>query len=277
MESCKGRIQIESHFFIRPPLQDMRRNLPFVIIATVLLVALGGGFLLFQWKQAGAPVLKEAPGNPGAEPPHIRGGAKARVTLEEFGDYQCPPCAGLSKTLAKVEHEYGAKVQVVFRNYPLRIHKHAMIAACAAEAAGLQGRFWEMHDLLFQNSVHWPGGSDTRNVVTDPSPAPRPVSTLIAQEPEVRAVFARYAASLNLDVERFKKDMDSEQVKARIKLDQARAAALGVDRTPVLFLNGRQLVTAWRTEAELRQAIDAELGGKASSLALATATPSPAK
>ena len=93
----------------------------------------------------------------------------------------------------------------------------------------------------------------------------------------MRAVFASYAATLKLDVERFKKDLDSEQVKARIKLDQARAAAIGVDRTPVLFLNGRQLVTAWRTEPELRQAIDAELGGKASSPALATATPPPAK
>lgn len=255
----------------------MRRSLPFIIVGAVLLLALGGGLAFFRWKKASVPVLKTAPGHPGAEPMHIRGGPRARVTLEEFGDYQCPPCAGLSRTLDKVEHHYGSRLRVIFRNYPLRIHKHAMIAACAAEAAGLQGRFWEMHDLLFQNSAHWPGGSDTRTVLSDTSLIPKPTSTVIAQESEVRAVFASYAATLKLDVERFKKDMDSEQVKERIRLDQARAAAIGVDRTPVVFLNGRHLATDWRSEAELRQAIDAELAGKPASPGPPTATPTPAK
>jgi protein-disulfide isomerase len=255
----------------------MRRYLPFIIIAAVLLLGGGGGALLFRWKRASVPVLKDAPGHPGAEPAHIRGGSRARVTLEEFGDYQCPPCAGLSKTLDKVEHDYGARLRVVFRNYPLRMHKHAMIAARAAEAAGLQGRFWEMHDLLFQNSQHWPAGSDARATLGPAAPTPAPQSIVIAAEPQVRAVFESYAATLKLDVERFKKDMESEQVKARIEQDQSRAAALGVDRTPIVFLNGRQLLTAWRTPQELSQAIDAELSGKASSTTTPTVTPTSAK
>jgi predicted DsbA family dithiol-disulfide isomerase len=100
---------------------------------------------------------------------------------------------------------------------------------------------------------------------------------VIAAEPQVRAVFESYAATLKLDVERFKKDMESEQVKARIEQDQSRAAALGVDRTPIVFLNGRQLLTAWRTPQELSQEIDAELSGKASSTTTPSVTPTSAK
>src|SRR5438105_11917677 len=132
----------------------MRRFLPFAIIAAVLLVAAGSGLLLFRSKDSNTPI-KIALGNPGAEPAHIRGGANARVTLEEFGDYQCAPCGLLAATLLKVEHANESRVRVVFRQFPLDMHAHGLTAACAAEAAGLQGRFWEMHDLLFQNALNW--------------------------------------------------------------------------------------------------------------------------
>jgi protein-disulfide isomerase len=233
----------------------MRRYLPFFIVGAVLLLTIGGGLLLFRSKSG--PPLKIATGKPGAEPAHIRGPANARVTLEEFGDFQCPPCGFLAATLLKVEHDYADKLRVVFREFPLAMHPHAMTAATAAEAAGLQGRFWEMHDLLFQNSVQWG------------KPAPRPSAApgqLIPAPPEealnVLATFAEYAARLGLDVERFKKEMNSAEVKARIQLDQERGASIGVDRTPVLFIEGVQIPFASLDEKELRGVIDAALTGR---------------
>ena len=244
----------------------MRRSLPFLIVGAVLLLTIGGGLILFRSKSG--PPLKLATGKPGAEPAHIRGSANARVTLEEFGDFQCPPCGFLAATLLKVEHDYGDRVRVVFRHFPLAMHAHAMTAATAAEAAGLQGRFWEMHDMLFQNSTQWgkPG--------PQPSAAP---GQLVPAPPEearnVRATFAAYAAKLGLDVERFKKDMDNEEVKARIKLDQERGASIGVDRTPVLFIEGVQIPFASLDENGLRGVIDAALSGRAPAT---PASPTPA-
>jgi protein-disulfide isomerase len=256
----------------------MRRYMPFAIIGLIFVIAAGGGFLLFRSKDVSTPI-KIVAGKPGAEPAHIRGSDQARVTLEEFGDYQCVPCFFLAQTLLKVEHDYGTNIRIIFRHYPLKKHPHAYTAACAAEAAGLQGRFWEMHDLLFSNVPQW--GRET----------PRPVLSLGPRGPdaspeektaEVRAKFAGYAEKLGLDVERFKKDMESEQVRARIRSDQERAASVGVDRTPVLFMNGVSIPYKSFDPVDLRRTIDAELSGQpptpvpespASSLQTPTPTP----
>src|SRR4026208_899639 len=161
----------------------MRRSLPFVIIVAVLLLGLGGGLMLFKRKQQQQPSetspiipIVETTPEPSVAPPelpnaslatetqetavatetpvtattpepiHIRGGAKAAVTLEEYGDFQCAPCGRLYPVLKAAEHDYGDRLRVVFRHMPLQRHEHAPLAARAAEAAGLQGRFWEMHD-----------------------------------------------------------------------------------------------------------------------------------
>ena len=249
----------------------MRRYLPFALVGAVLLLTLGGGLLLFRSKSAGT-ALKIATGKPGAEPTHIRGAADARVTLEEFGDFQCPPCGFLAATLLKVEHDYPDSVRVVFRQFPLAMHPHAMTAACAAEAAGLQGRFWEMHDLLFQNSMVW--GKEPARPFIKVVPA-GPNATPIESASGVRAVFTDYATKLGLDVQRFNRDMDSEEVKARIKLDQERAASIGVDRTPFLFINGLQIPFASLDEKELRGVIDTALSGKVPTFASPRPTSAP--
>jgi protein-disulfide isomerase len=258
----------------------MRRSLPLAIIGAVFLIAIGSGLMLFRWKQPPsaptAPIIPTAPivptvptvpttqekaqGKPDAESPHIRGGANARVTIEEFGDFQCLPCAELFPTLAKVEEDYGDRLRVVFRHKPLHKHVHARLAACAAEAAGLQGRFWEMHDLLFQNSSRWTKGIDA--VGTDAPPSRRLQSKVLALEAEVRDVFVSYAEMLKLDVERFKTDMDSDEVKARVESDRARGDTLGIDRTPTLYINGRLLDISRRNVEDFHAAIDAELNGK---------------
>jgi protein-disulfide isomerase len=249
----------------------MRRYLPFVIVGAVLLITAGGALLLYKSK-SGTP-LKIATGKPGAEPAHIRGAANARITLEEFGDFQCPPCGFLAATLLKVEHDYPESVRVVFREFPLAMHAHAMTAACAAEAAGMQGRFWEMHDMLFQNSMIWGKPSAPR-----PSGSPAGVTNIpppAETAAEVRATFEGYAAKLGLDVERFKRDMNAEEVRERIKLDQERATSIGVDRTPFLFIEGVQIPFASLGEQELRGVIDAALSGRTPAPPPSSPTPAP--
>src|SRR5437667_11528607 len=145
----------------------MKRYLPFIIIALVLLLAAGGGTLLLFSKQralkaeiAAKEAAGPAIGKPGAEPPHIRGSTKASVTLEEFGDFECTPCGMLSPVLEQLEKDYGESLRVIFREFPLAMHKHALDAARAAEAADLQGHVCEMHDMLYHNRFIWPASSD---------------------------------------------------------------------------------------------------------------------
>lgn len=221
------------------------------------------------------PIAKEeASAKPAAATLHFRGGANARVTLEEFGDFQCTPCGQLFPILAKVEEHYGEQLRVVFRHYPLRKHEHGVLAARAAEAAGLQGKFWEMHDLLFENSLRWTKGVDT--VGPEASASRRLQSTILAMEIEVRDVFFSYAERLKLDVERFKTDLDGDEVKARIESDRLHAESLGIDRTPTLYLNGRQLAFAVaRTVEGLSAEIDAELNAKGKGAAASAQTAPP--
>ena len=275
----------------------MRRYLPFAILGAVFFLAIGSGLLLFRWKQQQqpsqsiptVPIAQETPGTsetpgtpetqgaqmqgtPAAEQLHIRGGATARVTLEEYGDFQCPPCGRLFPVLTALEHDYGDRLRVIFRHKPLHRHEHGVLAARAAEAASLQGRFWEMHDLLFQNSSRWTKGVDT--VEPDASPSRRLLSSVLVLDGEVRDVFAHYAEILKLDVDRFKQDMDSDQVKARVESDRARGDALGIDRTPTIYVNGHLVPAPTSLTAEgLRAAIDAALAGKTIEEA---ASPSPA-
>ncbi len=248
----------------------MRRYLPFALVGGIFLLTVGGGFLLFR-SNTTAP-LKISEGKPGAEPSHIRGAANARITLEEFGDYQCPPCGFLAATLLKVEHDYADRVRIVFRQFPLPMHPHAMTAASAAEAAGVQGKFWEMHDLLFENSKTW-SKEPARPFIQVTSPDGSPQEAAMG----VRAIFSDYATKLGLDVQRFNKDISSEEVKTRIKLDQERAASVGVDRTPILFIDGVQIPFTSLEEKELRGVIDAALSGKPLVFSSPTPTPPPPK
>ena len=155
----------------------MKRLLPFVIIAVVL----GAGILTARYLQrasteapppppptpgASPAASIVAPSEAGAEPAHAQGDAKAPVTLEEFGDFQCPPCGLLHPVLKAMETEYGPqKLRIIFREYPLvPNHVHALAAARAAEAAGLQGKFWEMHDLIYEHQKDWSEVFDVRPI-----------------------------------------------------------------------------------------------------------------
>ena len=166
---------------------------------------------------------------------HVRGPANAPITLEEFGDFQCPPCGALSDPINQLEREYRPRLRVIFRHFPLPNHAHAREAAFVSEAAGLQGRFWEMHDLLYREQSVWSKAAD------------------------VRLLFDSYAGMLGLNVDRFKKDMESEQVKVRVASDQKHGAALGVNTTPTVFLNDRALAPISLNPTGLHAAIDAAM------------------
>jgi len=163
------------------------------------------------------------------------------VTLEEFGDYQCPPCGALHPTLKQLKQEFGSNLNFIFRNLPLTsIHKNALLAAQAAEAARVQDHFWEMHDLLYENQDLWKD---------DINP---------------RSIFLKFAADLGLDTARFTRDMDDKQVKLRIEADQAAAVELGINGTPTLLIDGRQLRTEVTNPEGIRKGIEFVMGRKSS-------------
>ena len=247
----------------KPNAAPKNRYLPFVIIGAVLVAAI----LAVLWltrsgdestaantrnANAGQRAASNAPNvpagprrgeQPGAPNPHFRGGASARVTLEEFGDFQCPPCGRLHASLKKIEQDYGDRLKVIFRNYPLQsMHKNAFSAARAAEAAGLQGKFFEMHDLLYEHQDEWKD-----------SPEPRPIYT-------------DYANRIGLNVEKFIADMARQDVADRVQADYNRGTSLGVRGTPTVFLNGRELsADDTLDDKKLRAQIDtafAAVGGK---------------
>jgi protein-disulfide isomerase len=224
-------------------LFSMKRYLPFFIVGTVALVTLVSGTLLYRAKRLPALAIPEnstTSAMGGTEMVHVRGSAGAPVTLVEFGDFQCPPCATLADPINRLEREYGSRLRVVFRHLPLANHKHAREAALASEAAGLQGRFWEMHDLLYREQSVW------------------------SKAPDVRVLFSAYAGMLGLNIDRFRKDMESEQAKARVKSDEQQALALGLANTPTIFINDHRVPPASLNPSGLRLAISAATNEKAS-------------
>jgi protein-disulfide isomerase len=230
--------------------KQSKSPLPFIIIGGVLAAVIVAVVLMSRTGgtntpappqgnsgAANAPVQQTRAPQPGAPNPWAKGSASAAVTLEEFSDFQCPACGNLEPGLRRVVKDYGDRVRFVFRNFPLSGHKYAFLAARAAEAAGQQGKFWEMHDMLYDNQAEW---SDS-------------------MEPRVQ--FDSYATRLGLDVQRFKSDMERPDLAERVKADYARGISLNVKGTPTVFLNGRELVPGKLvTEEDLRREITAALG-----------------
>lgn len=197
--------------------------------------------MLYRTKRAQLVRVSEnrsVPGKSGTESAHIRGNPDAPVTLEEFGDFQCPPCgsfAGFSEELLK---QYDSRLRIVFRNFPLPGHEHAREAALAAEAAGLQGHFWEMHDVLYREQAVW------------------------SKTPNPRELFESYAGTIGLNLDQFKKDIDGEKARERVDSDHALGDALGITLTPFLFINNHPVDPKNKNPEGVRAAIDAALAGK---------------
>ncbi|HUY85244.1 MAG TPA: thioredoxin domain-containing protein [Candidatus Dormibacteraeota bacterium] len=179
---------------------------------------------------------------------HVEGQGTTGVTLVEYGDYQCPYCGQYFPTVKQVVAEYGDKIKFQFRNFPLTgLHQNAFAAARAAEAAGLQNKFWEMNDVLYQTQSQWSNAGD-------------PTTT-----------FDQYAQQLGLNLSRYKTDYASSKVNDLINADEAEGNKLGIQGTPTFFLDGKQIQVANAASA-FEKLINAEIAKKAGSSTAAPAS-----
>jgi protein-disulfide isomerase len=235
----------------------MRRALPFVIIGVVLVGAIASAAILVRNKRRAEEPKTDLVGLGKSTPQPANGSDQAAsnseevitkpnvkvsspVVLEEYGDYQCPPCGLLYPVLKEIEHEYGNQLRVVFHHFPIpKLHKNAMVAAHAAEAARNQNKFWEMHDRLYRNQKAW------------------------AEQEDPRPILISYARELGLNVEQFVRDMDSPQVDQRVTADIERASSMGVTGTPTVFIDNYQLRYEHTNPDGLRRGINEMLKRKA--------------
>jgi protein-disulfide isomerase len=151
---------------------------------------------------------------------HVYGDATSKVVLIEYGDFQCPYCGAAHPNVKSITQEYAGQVAFVFRNFPLTtIHPNAKAAAAVVEAAGLQGKYWEMHNLIYESQSAW---VDLTGTARDNQ-------------------FVAYAKQLGLNITKFDTDISSDAVLQKIAYDQALAGKLNVDSTPTFTLNGKQI------------------------------------
>jgi protein-disulfide isomerase len=177
---------------------------------------------------------------------HVTGKKDSKVVFLEYGDYQCPGCGQAYPDIKSVTDKYSGQIAFVFRNFPLTsLHPNAKAAAAAAEAAGLQGKYWEMHDKLYINQNDWKDLSTTDRT----------------------NYFAGYAKNLGINVATFTTDMASTKVNQKINYDLALGKKAGVDATPTIYLDSKPIdQSIWSDTAKLDQAIANEL--KANNIAL---------
>jgi protein-disulfide isomerase len=172
---------------------------------------------------------------------HVEGKGTTGVTLVEYGDYQCPFCEQYYPVVKQVQAEFNDQIKFQFRNYPLtNLHQNAFAAARAAEAAGLQDKFWEMHDMLYE-PANWQVWTASSNAPTE---------------------FNRYAQQLGLNVDQFKKDFASIKVNDLINADMAEGNRLGISGTPSFYLDGKHVEIGASLPA-FEKVIKAEIAKKA--------------
>jgi len=195
------------------------RNLPLLVVTIVgtLLFIVAVAFFFSQWSAAQDKTASEAQANVLlAQTSNSRGPAEAPITIVEFSDLQCPACKAYFPLVTKLLSDI-KDLRIVYRFFPLsNIHKNAMISSQAAYAAGLQGKFWEMHDMIFENQDSW---SNT----------------------QARDIFIDYAKKLNLDSNKFESDMTSDATRKFITQEMNKAISLGINSTPTFFVNGKHI------------------------------------
>jgi protein-disulfide isomerase len=174
---------------------------------------------------------------------HIEGKGSTGVTLVEFGDYQCPYCSIYYPTVKQIVAEYNDKITFQFVNFPLpNLHQNAFSAARAAEAADKQGKFWEMHDIIYTNSD--PNGA--KGWVASNAPS---------------SIFNQYAQQLGLNIDQFKKDYASSAVNDAINADMTKGNKLGIEGTPAFMVNGKK-VTIQNTAEDFKKVLDEAIAAK---------------
>lgn len=203
-----------------------------IVIITVLVVA-GAVFWGIRTQDSGSKNVNVEV----TDEDKYLGDKNAKVTLVEYSDFQCPACKAYEDIVKEIRNAYSAEdLRIVYRHFPLRsIHPNADLAAQATEAAGEEGKFWEMKDLLFENQAEW------------------------SKEKDPRGLFGAYAKAIGLDIAEFEEDLlPEDDSKERVEKDYQSGVALGINSTPTFILNG-VVIKNPQTVDEFKALIDAEL------------------
>lgn len=228
---------------------------PLIIIGLVLVAAVVGFYMLYSTSKS--PAANNSAGNgrpsnanrPSTVPANAPAGAAlginmlgapdAKVTIEEFADFQCPSCAAAHPVMKDLQSTFAGNnnVRFIFRHYPLPIHDKSYDAAAVVEAAGMQGgpKFWAMMDQIMANQQTWANSTDYRNL------------------------WKSYAQKIGLDVAKWEADSASVAAKGRVDLDMQRARGVGVSSTPSVYINGRLIPFSDVNVPTMKQLIETEI------------------
>jgi protein-disulfide isomerase len=202
----------------------------FIAVVIVVVVGLFGLFTVTKKDNTGTTASNASPTS------HTVGAGTEGVTLIEYGDLQCPACGAFYPIVKQVKEEFGDKITFQFRHFPLnQIHPHAYQAARAAEAAGNQGKFFEMHDILYENQDSWSGLSD------------------------VTSVFEGYAQQIGLNVDQYRADVLSAEVGAAIDADIREGQNIGANSTPTFVINGQEVEQNPQSFNEFKELINSKI------------------
>ncbi|MEK9184668.1 MAG: thioredoxin domain-containing protein [Patescibacteria group bacterium] len=188
---------------------------PTAFVAVV--VVLVGLLVLVNNNFQGKPIIDVLLTNPINANDYTEGNDKSSVTLVEYSDFQCPACGAYYPLIKKIVEEYKDKIYFAYRHFPLSQHKNAKISAYVAEAAGKQGKFFDMHNMIFDNQLVWSESNDAQKIFTE------------------------YAVKLGLDMEKFNIDIKSKETIQKVDADAISGVNSGVDSTPSFFLNGKKI------------------------------------
>lgn len=183
----------------------------------IVLVLIVWGLIVAMGKEPVVPGQNRGTPAPVTASDNVIGPADAPVTIIEYSDYQCPACQIYYYVIEKVLASSTVPVRFVYRHFPLGQHKNALNAAMAVEASGLQGKYWEMHRIVFENQTDWQESND------------------------VNTMFSNYAKEIGLDQEKFKKDLSDKKLKDKIKANADEGLKIGVNATPTFFINGKAI------------------------------------
>lgn len=205
----------------------------FLLIMAALIVVFIGVVVVSKNKDDPA---NSSNGNSADGSNYVVGAGTAGVSVVEFGDFQCPACRSYYPVVQQLKDKYGDRIKIQFRHFPLvQIHQNAMVGHRAAEAAGRQGKFWEMHDLLYERQQAWDSSANPKVIMED------------------------YAAELGLNIDKFKADFVSESVNKVISADIKAGQAVGASSTPTFVINGQKLDKLPTDVAGFSQLIDEQI------------------
>ncbi len=227
----------------------------FWAIVAVIVIILGGIFFITNSNNTKNGSTSSNDNTPSH---NVEGSGQDGITLVEYGDFQCPYCGQYYSIVKQVQSLYNTQMTFQFVNFPLiSIHQNAFAGARAAEAAALQGKFWQMHDLLYEQNVIYYDSNETANTWVG------------ASDPQT--YFDKYAQQLGLNVPEFETDYASDKVNNIINSDMAKGNNLGVNGTPTFYLDGKQ-ISVGESLTEFEQLINAAIKAKGDQIPAATAS-----